>query len=364
VGDRRISRAAGQSAGLFGPGEATDPARLDPGDAAAAAARVEADKLRVEFEAKFRSATAPAAAPARPRLPPAEGGREVDGLRSLRDTERDSDPDAPNGRPRTTGTSWGPGRAADVLRGDAPPPAQEPARARALGGVDYLAKKWDISEAEVIGALKECGLEIPEDEDAKVTCTWTTTATSYWVNVNRRGELWVNTKEKSRPVFRTVQADAGRARGGAGPAEPRAGRSAKPRAKARRRPSQEATRRPPRRFPRARAPRQDPAPHAQEPPRAGRLGQHELPFPRPQVQRGGACRRVRRDGALAPRPPGDPPVFVEIGDESWWLNKDSRGGIWINAREKRADEAPGAPLQAPGRGPRAGQCALPPSASS
>ena len=29
---------------------------------------------------------------------------------------------------------------------------------------------------------------------------------------------------------------------------------------------------------------------------------------------------------------GDPPVFVEIGDETWWLNKDSRGGIWINAR--------------------------------
>jgi hypothetical protein len=29
---------------------------------------------------------------------------------------------------------------------------------------------------------------------------------------------------------------------------------------------------------------------------------------------------------------GDPPVFAEIADETWWLNKDSRGGIWINAR--------------------------------
>jgi AraC-like DNA-binding protein len=38
---------------------------------------------------------------------------------------------------------------------------------------------------------------------------------------------------------------------------------------------------------------------------------------------------------------GDPPVFVEIGDESWWLNKDSRGGIWINARAGRAQEPSG-----------------------
>jgi hypothetical protein len=48
---------------------------------------------------------------------------------------------------------------------------------------------------------------------------------------------------------------------------------------------------------------------------------------------------------------GDPPVFVEIGDETWWLNKDSRGGIWINAREKRGEEAPAA--QAPSADPSA-----------
>jgi len=57
----------------------------------------------------------------------------------------------------------------------------------------------------VIGALKECGLDIPEDEDAKVTYV-EYDGDLFWVNVNRRGELWVNTKEKSRPVFRTVPA--------------------------------------------------------------------------------------------------------------------------------------------------------------
>jgi hypothetical protein len=48
-------------------------------------------------------------------------------------------------------------------------------------------------------------------------------------------------------------------------------------------------------------------------------------------------------GLSANAGPGDPPVFVEIGDESWWLNKDSRGGIWINAREKRGEAPEGAP---------------------
>ena len=66
---------------------------------AAAAAKAEADKLRVEFEAKFN------ATPRRPeprRQCRGRGGaaleasREDDGLRRLRDTERDSDPDAPD----------------------------------------------------------------------------------------------------------------------------------------------------------------------------------------------------------------------------------------------------------------------------
>jgi hypothetical protein len=44
-------------------------------------------------------------------------------------------------------------------------------------------------------------------------------------------------------------------------------------------------------------------------------------------------------GLSAQAAAGDPPVFVEIGDETWWLNTDSRGGIWINAREKRGEAA-------------------------
>src|SRR5208283_56166 len=51
-------------------------------------------------------------------------------------------------------------------------------------------------------------------------------------------------------------------------------------------------------------------------------------------------------GLASPGAAGDPPSQVEIGEELWWLNKDQRGGIWINAR-KRGAEAPADAQQAP-----------------
>jgi hypothetical protein len=34
----------------------------------------------------------------------------------------------------------------------------------------------------------------------------------------------------------------------------------------------------------------------------------------------------------------DKPVFIEVGPDLWWLNLDSRGGLWINGREKEPGE--------------------------
>ena len=67
--------------------------------AATAAAKVEADKLRAEFAAKFQAATtgaAGAASAAEPGTPAAEAGEPArdDAFRPLRDTEHDLDPDA------------------------------------------------------------------------------------------------------------------------------------------------------------------------------------------------------------------------------------------------------------------------------
>jgi len=65
-------------------------------DAAAAAAKVEAEKLRAEFESKFKSATSTAPAANTEERPEslADKAAPEDGFRKPRDTERDSDPDA------------------------------------------------------------------------------------------------------------------------------------------------------------------------------------------------------------------------------------------------------------------------------
>ena len=314
-------------------------------DAAAAAARAEADKLRVEFEAKFKSATT-AAAPSEAEAPVHEAGRETDGLRRLRDTERDSDPDAPEA-PEDEWDKLGAGDELPTFFEAMRPHLRRNQRGPGFSvGVDYLAKKWDISEDEVIGALKECGLDVPDDEDAKVTYV-DYDGDLFWVNINRRGELWVNTKEKSRPVFRTVQATR---------VEPEEGAKA-PEAPARR------EEREPR--PRRQEPEAAPAGPAEPLPSGPALLDRIRPFMRKNRREPGGSGSMSflsralkcSEAALveaftsmgldANSAAGDPPVFVEIGDESWWLNKDSRGGIWINAREKRGDAGAGGQPSAP-----------------
>jgi hypothetical protein len=52
-------------------------------------------------------------------------------------------------------------------------------------------------------------------------------------------------------------------------------------------------------------------------------------------------------GLNLPANPNDKPVFVEIAGDVWWLNLDSRGGVWINGREKKEGEVLNAPAPAP-----------------
>src|SRR6202789_264494 len=343
------------------------------GDAAAAAAKVEADKLRSEFEAKFKSATSTAPA-AEADAPEAAKGdaRETDGLRRLRDTDSDADPDAPE-TPEDDWDKLGSEEELPTFFEAMRPHLRRNQRGPGFSvGVDYLAKKWDISESDVLGALKECGLDIPEDEDSKVTYV-DYDGDLYWVNVNRRGELWINTKEKSRPVFRTIKAT---------PVETE---EAQNRPEAEGRPEEQAPRHEEQREqrsrheePRQRHRREEAAPANDGPAVPLPEGAALLDRIRPQMRKnrrepGGSgsmsflSRALKTTeaalleaftgmGLSAHGEPNDPPVFVEIGDETWWLNKDSRGGIWINAREKRSGEsaaqsqpqAPDASAPAPG----------------
>ena len=199
-------------------------------DAAKAAARAEADKLRAEFEAKFKAATAgaPGSAPAEEQgetfLAEEKVGTD-DGLRRLRDTSRDDDPDASEEEGgEAPANEWDKIAEEDELPSffDAlKPHMRRNQRGPGMSvGVDFLAKKWRLDESDIKTALVECGMQIPADEDAKPVYV-EYEGDLYWVNINRRGEIWINTREKPQPVFRIVPGTRvdGEPAAGAAPAE-------------------------------------------------------------------------------------------------------------------------------------------------
>lgn len=313
-------------------------------DAVAAAARTEADKLRAEFEAKFKGAGAPPEERADVPAKDEKGSAEED-YRKVRDTERDLDPDAPDEE-----DEWD-----KLTEEDEAPTFFEAIRPhlrrnqRGPGmsvGVDHLARKWDLTEEDILGALKECGLTIPEDEDAKPECV-EYEGDLYWVNINRRGERWINTKEKARPMFRVVKASPV---ADAGPEDAKGEAQDAPEAPA------ENRERPGRRERRDSGRESGPA----EPLPAGEALLEKI---RPLMRRsrrgpGGSgslsflsralkCSESELAAAFSglglnvPAGAGETQPPVEIGERVWWLNHDQRGGVWINERNKADAESPG-----------------------
>lgn len=314
-------------------------------DAAAAAAKVEADRLRAEFEAKFKAATSatPAAAPAEEASAASfleEKSAPEDGLRKLVDTSRDDDPEAGEDE---KADDWDKLASEDELptffEAIRPHMRRNQRGAGMSVGVDYLAKKWDLPEEDIKAALVECGFAMPEDEDTPVVYL-EYDGDLFWVNINRRGELWINTKEKPRPVFRSVkgtrvEGEAPRPEG-APAGEAPSGEHAP--------------------APAAPAPDRTPVPLPE--------GLELLEKIRPQMRRnrrgpgasGSASFLSRafrtnegelkaafgRLGLPLPVAGGETPAPIELGGLWWWLNLDSRGGLWINATERREGEAPAA----------------------
>jgi hypothetical protein len=343
-------------------------------DAAAAAARTEADKLRAEFEAKFKgvgSATAAGAGGAgddeKPATLASEKAASEDGFRRVRDTERDLDPDAPDEEAKD---EWDMLTSEDELPTffDAiRPHMRRNQRGPGMSvGVEHLAKKWDFSEEDVKGALLECGFAIPEDEDADPVYI-EYEGDLYWLNVNRRGELWLNTKEKPRKVFRTVQGQRvspeAAPEGEALPAS-QGGEEGHQASNGGNRPEREKSRE-----------RQQHQPADDKPAEPLPTGPAILEKIRPLMRRnrrgpGGSgsasflsralkCSEAELMTAFAAiglnlPASGAKPVEVEFGREIWWLNQDQRGGVWINGQEKRE----GGPAPADGA-PSAGDAAAP-----
>ncbi len=307
-------------------------------DAAAAAARAETDKLRVEFEAKFKAATTGAPAPADEQPESLIEGKAAgdDGFRRPVDTERDGDPDAPEG-------DWDKLAAEDELPTffDALKPHMRQNQ-RGPGksvGVDFLAKKWKLEEAEIRGALVECGLQIPADENAKPVYV-EYDGDLFWVNINRRGETWINTREKPDPVFRIVQG------------KPVADEDAPADITPASAPSVQSGRREERRDERPRPPAQSPREDTGAPKtllakirgmmrrnRRGHGWSGSFPYLTKalKLDEAGLLAQLGESGLRLEG--GTEPVRAEENGFVYWLNRNQRGEIWINAEEGREQKA-------------------------
>ena len=319
-------------------------------DAAAAAARAETEKLRAEFEAKFKAATSGAtAAPTEEKAPDflEEKAAGDDGLRRPRDTSRDDDPDAPEDD-QAPKDEWDKISAEDELPSffDALKPHMR-RNQRGPGmfvGTDYLAKKWKLEESDIKTALVECGLQIPADENAKPVYV-EYDGDLYWVNINRRGEIWINTREKPQPVFRVVAGK--RLTDEEVPAEMAA---AEPR---------DEPRRDDRRDDRPRQPQQS-QPREAQPPR------EENNAPKTFLDKLRGMMRRNRHGhgwsgsfpyltkalhldeaqlleqlagfGLKLAGEGEPQARATDNGFTYWLNRNQRGEIWINAGRERTDD--------------------------
>ncbi|MEO6004202.1 MAG: hypothetical protein ABIZ04_17465 [Opitutus sp.] len=349
-------------------------------DAAAAAAKAEAEKLRAEFSAKFQAATASAQAVEEKSPSFIEEKAAPDGgFRKPVDTSRDSDPDAQDDESAEK-DEWDQLAQEDELPSffDAlKPHMRRNQRGPGMSvGTDYLAKKWGLAEEDIKGALVECGMQIPADENAKPTYI-EYDGDLFWVNINRRGEVWINTREKPRPVFRVVQGT----KVAADTIEESKPEPAKRSEEAADRPERVERQDSRKQEPSDRRPGNDVAPKAEpavfqpSPKKNGApapVGSTPLPSGsgllekiRPHMRRnrrgpGGSgsttflARALKCTEAdlvsgfealslVVPPTAADQPVEREISGDIWWLNKDSRGGLWINGREKEPGEVAGAP---------------------
>lgn len=320
-------------------------------------------------------------------------------LRTVRDTDRDLDPDAQDEDESEDWDKWEESQdELPTLFEAIKPHLRRNQRGPGMAvAVDYLAKRWDQKEADIVGALKECGFTLPETEEADPDY-FEFEGDLYWVNRNNRGQFFLNTREKPRPTFRVapvtklspddpaaVELVNERAlekaeidKRNAERTERLAAQAAAAAAKAAARAQAQAAARE-----RAQAVATDAAASAAIPAEGTPVvAEATVPAgPAEPLPTGSALldkirplmRRNRRGpgysgsvvflaralktseadfvtalaglGLNVPANPADKPVYVEIDGGEFWVNKDSRGGIWINGQEKRggapkADAAP------------------------
>lgn len=266
--------------------------------------------------------------------------------------------------------------------------------------IDYLAKRWNQLDEDIVGALEECGFVMPPDEDSPPDY-FGYDGDLYWMNRNNRGQLFINVREKPRPKFKpgtarkldpsdpeaaevAVEHDAERDREAerkARVAAQEAERKARQEAIAAERQAKREATRVAREAKLAEggeavvAVANDGAvvaPISVSPAGALPEGEALIEFLRPRMRRNRrgpgvsgstaflakAMRQPEEDlvaalaavGLVGPASPGARGDAVEIGGQVFWLNQDGRGGIWINGRDKRDlgfEERPASEADAP-----------------
>jgi len=192
------------------------------------------------------------------------------------------------------------------------------------GSVGFLAKKLGQSEEDLVGALEETGLDLGDEEADSEAHEHGDDM--FWLNSNSRGEIWLNSMPKSRYRAPQPKKPAGEQKA----VEPK--KNAEP--KEAREPAKPAEP-----LPEGEALIEKLRPMMRRN-RGGRGLSGSLPF----LSR--ALRQTEEElskaletvGLKLPDDPKAEPVTIEIGSDDYWLNKNEKGQVWINARPRRDEE--------------------------
>jgi hypothetical protein len=211
-------------------------------------------------------------------------------------------------------------------------------------GLEFLAKKFELNESDLLGAFVECGLQTPNGPGEKGSVVEYAGA-HYWLEADRKGHFWLATREKRFRIVKATPVPAEEL-----PASPAATVAPAP-------------------TPLAPLTGEVPAPAPSAPPAGDRPEPPAVPAAtgeKPLLGRlPGLMRRNRHGGGLSgsfgfltkalklddtqllaalgerglrlPAADEDKPTFVEDNGLLFWLNRNQRGEIWINARKARRD---------------------------
>ena len=216
--------------------------------------------------------------------------------------------------------------------------------------LDFLAKKFEQDPRELQTAFEECGLKVPEAGKGEVVDH---DGSLYWLERDQKGRIWINTRDKKFRTARStpVPAEAGESE----PAPAGSGREPGPGFEPG--PAFEPTRRaePERaREPRPEHPRPERSAAAAPADTGTFLGKIRSMMRRNRRGHGwsGSFQYLTKalkldDAALLAKlgesglrlEGGDQPVMAVDGDFQFWLNKNHRGEIWINAEAPPAGSA-------------------------